>query len=166
MTGLGIDWYTLLAQLVNFFILFGVLGVVLYKPILKMFDERSRKIKESMEQADLTRQQVAQAEEEVARQLDEARKQGLDVLAQATKASEDLRQKLQQDAKQEAEALVNRARKEIQRERDEAVGVLRQEFADITIKAAEKVIERSLDKQAHTDIINKVLEENAPPVNN
>jgi F-type H+-transporting ATPase subunit b len=57
--------------------------------------------------------------------------------------------------------LVERARSEIQRERDEAIGELRQEFADLTIVAAEKVIEKSLDKQAHQQIIEKVLEESA-----
>jgi F-type H+-transporting ATPase subunit b len=52
-----------------------------------------------------------------------------------------------------------RARSDIQRERDEAIGELRREFADLTIMAAEKVIDRSLDKKAHRELIDEVLKE-------
>jgi len=51
--GLGINLPTLLAQIVNFGILFGLLYLVAYKPIMRMLDERSRKVKDSMEQTEL-----------------------------------------------------------------------------------------------------------------
>lgn len=159
MEGLGINLPTLVAQIINFVILFGLLYLVAYKPILKMMNTRSQKIKESMEQTELIKEQATKAEESVNKQLAEARKQGQEIIAQASKAGEELRQKSQQDAKQEGEALITRARKEIQRERDEAIDELRKEFADLAVLAAEKVIERSLDKKAHRDIIDKVLEE-------
>ena len=66
-------------------------------------------------------------------------------------------------AKQEADALLARARAEIQRERDEAIDEVRSHFADLAITAAERVIERSVDASVHKDIIAKVLEE-SPPV--
>jgi F-type H+-transporting ATPase subunit b len=159
MEGLGINLPTLLAQVVNFVILFGLLYLVAYKPVLRMLDERSRKIKESMAQTEQVKEEAARAEAEVMKQLAEARKQGQEVIAQATKTGEELRQKAQQGAKQDAEVLIDRARKEIQHERDEAIDELRKEFAELTILAAEKVIERSLDKKAHRELIDKVLEE-------
>ncbi|MBA7683868.1 hypothetical protein ES703_92254 [subsurface metagenome] len=48
---------------------------------------------------------------------------------------------------------------EIRRERDGAIDELRKEFADLTIMAAEKVIEKSLDKPTHRQLIDKVLEQ-------
>ena len=159
MEGLGISLPTLIAQLVNFIILFGLLYLVAYKPILRMLDQRSRKIKEGMEQTELIKEQVKHAEEDVKKQIDVARKQGQEIVAQAARTGEEVGQRAQQEAKQEAETLISRARAEIQHERDEAIDELRQEFADLTILAAEKVIDRSLDKQAHRQIIEKVLEE-------
>jgi F-type H+-transporting ATPase subunit b len=50
---------------------------------------------------------------------------------------------------------------EIQRERDEVIGELRQEFADLTVVAAEKVIGKSLDKETHRQLIDQVLDESA-----
>ena len=75
------------------------------------------------------------------------------------RTGEDLRQKAQQEAREDAESLIVRARTEIQRERDDAVDELRKEFSDLAILAAEKVIERSLDKEAHRQLIDKTLEE-------
>ncbi len=159
MEGLGISLPTLLAQIVNFTILLGLLYLVAYKPIMRMLDERSQKIKESMEQTESIKEQAMHAEEEVKKQLDTAAKEGQEVIARAVRTGEETRQKAQQEAKQDAEVLIIRARTEIQRERDEAIDELRKEVADLTILAAGKVIDQSLDREAHRQLIDKVLEE-------
>jgi len=156
---LGISLPILLAQIINFVILLGLLYLVAYKPIMRMLDERSRKVKESMEQTELIKQQAERAEEEVKKQLEAASKEGMEIITRAMHTGEEVRQKAQQEAKQDAETLIARARVEIQRERDGAIDELRKEFADLTIMAAEKVIEKSLDKQTHRQLIDKVLEE-------
>jgi len=159
LAGLGINLPTLVAQIINFIILFGLLYLVAYKPIMRMLDERSRRVKESMEQTEYIKQQAERAEEEARKRIEQASKEGEKVIAQAAKAGEELRQKAQQQAKGDAEALIGRARSEIQRERNDAVDELRREFADLTIMAAEKVIDRSLDKKAHRELIDEVLKE-------
>jgi len=85
------------------------------------------------------------------------------LIARVVRTGEEMRRQAEQEARQEAESLITRARMEIQRERDEAIDELRKEFADLTILAAEKVIDRSLDKEAHRQIIDKVLEESTTP---
>jgi F-type H+-transporting ATPase subunit b len=156
---LGINGSTLIAQLINVIILFGLLYLVAYRPIMRMLDERSNKIKESMENTEYIKQQAERAEEEAAKRIEAAAKEGQEAIARAMRTGEEVRQEAQQKAKVEAEALIARARSEIQRERDEAIEQLRQGFADITIDAAGKVIDRTLDKKAHRDIIDKVLKE-------
>ena len=159
MEGLGINLPTLVAQIINFVILFGLLYLVAYKPLMRMLDERSKKVKESMEQTEYIKEQAARAEEEVKKQLGAAAKEGQEVIARAMRTGEEVRQEAQQQARQEAESLITRARVEIQRERDDAIDELRKEFADLTILAAGKVIDRSLDKETHRQLIDKVLEE-------
>jgi len=157
--GLGINLPTLIAQIINFAILLGLLYLVAYKPIMRILDERSRKVKDSMEQTELIRQQAERAEEEVKKQIEAAGREGQEIVARAVRSGEEVRQKAQQEARQDAESLITRAQGEIQRERDEAIGELRKEFADLTILAAEQVIDRSLDKEAHRQLIDKVLKE-------
>lgn len=159
MEGLGINLPVLISQLVNFIILFALLYVVAYKPIMRMLDERSRKIKESMEQTEVIKEQAMHAEQEVKKQIEAASKQGQEVIARAMRTGDEIRQKAQEDAKQDAEALIARARLEIKAERDDAIDQLRREFADLTILAAGKVIDESLDKEAHKQLIEKVLKE-------
>jgi len=159
LDSLGINLPVLLAQVINFVILFGLLYLVAYKPVMRMLDERSRKIKGSIEQAEHIKEQASRAEDEVRKQLDAAAKEGQEVIARAVRTGEEVKQGAQQEARQQAESLVGKARLEIQRERDEAIDELRKEFADLTILAAGKVIDRSLDKEAHRQIIDKVLEE-------
>ena len=159
VTNLGLQVSTLLTQIGTFFILFGLLYMFAYKPVMKMLDERSGKIKESMEQTEYIKEQAVHAEEETKRQIEAASREGQEVIARAARTGEEVRQQAQQEARQNAETLIARARGEIQRERDDAIDELRREFADLTILAAEKVIDRSLDRETHRQLIDKTLEE-------
>lgn len=156
---LGINPPVLLAQVVNVFILLVLLYLVAYKPVMRMLDERSRRVKEGMEQAESIKEQAARAEEEVKKQLKAASQEGQEKIARAVKIGEEAKQKAQQEAREEAGALIARARSEIQKERDEAIDEVRREAADLTILAAEKVINRSLDRKAHRQLIDRVLKE-------
>ena len=159
MEGLGINVPQLIAQIVSFLVLFGLLYFFAYKPILRMFDERSQRIKESVEQAQKVKEEATTAEEENRKKLEAAAKEGQEAIARAMRAGDEARQKAQQEAQVEAAGLVEKAREEIQRERDGVITELRQEFADLTVAAAERVIEKSLDKEAHRELIEKVLDE-------
>lgn len=159
--GLGISWQGLLGQIINFALLLVLLYFIGYRPIRKMLDERSKRIKEGIDQAELAKEAATRAEEEVQRRLDEARKDGQLILAQAAEMGERLKAEAREEARREAEALIVRARAEIGMERDEAIDKLRQEFADLAILAAEKVINETLDKERHRRLIAEVLEESS-----
>ena len=163
---LGFSVPTLIAQLVNFGIILILLRIFAYKPIMRMMDERSRKIRESLEQAERIKQQADIAEQETARKIDEAAHEARKLVDQAMVSAESVRQKAQLDAKADAEKLIAQARGQIGQERDEAIGELRKEFADLTVLAAEKVIKRSLDKEAQRKLIDQVLEESSSLKNN
>ncbi len=161
LSELGINLPSLVAQLVNFGILLLVLYLVAYKPILKMMDRRSEKVKESLAQSEEVKQQAEREEQELKERLEQAGKRSQDIIDRAAKTGEEIRQRATQEAKEETDAMIARARNEIKRERNEVIEQLRREYADLTIMAAEKIIDRSLDKKAHKDIIEKVMEESA-----
>ena len=161
MGALGINVPSFIAQVVNFLILFGLLYLVAYKPVLKMLDERSNKVKSSLEQAEVIRAQAEKAQEDFKLQIVEASKQGQLVIERASKTGDEIREKAKAEAQAEADALIVRAKAEIRRERDGVIDELRKEFADLTILAASKVIGKSIDKTVHREMINQVLEESA-----
>ncbi|MCK4361817.1 MAG: F0F1 ATP synthase subunit B [Dehalococcoidia bacterium] len=159
MGDIGINVPGLVAQLVGFFLLFGLLTVVLYKPVRRMLDERSNRIKESMEQAEQIKEQMAKTEEQVREQLGAARRDGQDILAQAAQMGERLKEEARGEARQEAEVIVARARTEIERERDAAIDEVKRQFVDLAITAAEKVVNETLDREKHRRLIEEVLEQ-------
>lgn len=159
MEALGINLPSLIAQIVNFVLLLVLLSMFAYRPVLRMLDERSARIRESMEQVEAIRQRTVQVEEEVRAQLEESRREGQALIAQAEHFGEELKEQARQAARREAEAIVVRARGEFELERDNAINELRRQFADLAITAAEKVINESLDPARHQRLIREVLEE-------
>jgi len=157
--GLGINPPVLISQLVSFIVLFAALTFLAYKPILKLLDERSKKIKDSLEQAEALKAQSSNAEEAVKKQLQLASQQGQEIVARASQVGEEVRKTAQEQAKQDADALIVRARQEIKAERDEAIDELRSQVADLTVLAAGKVIGEKLDKESHKKLIDKVLQD-------
>ncbi len=158
-SGIGIEWPVLVTQLVSFVLLFVILRFVAYKPLLKMLDERSKRIKESLEQAEIVKVQSARSEDEIKRQIQVASQKGQEIILRATQTGEEIRASAQDQAKKEGEMLIEKARQAINAERASAVDEIRQEFADLTVLAAGKVIGQTLDKKSHKALIDKVLQE-------
>lgn len=154
---LGFNIPALIAQLANFAILLIVFRLFLYKPLLRMLDERKKRIQEGLEAADESKRQLSQTEQEVAKELAKAREQGQTLIGEAQQMSQRIQAEARDAAKAEGEQLLERARTEIQLERDAAIADLRREFADLTITAAERVIKQSLDKDQHRQLIEEVL---------
>ena len=154
---LGINLPGLLAQLIGFAILLALMRMVAYKPIMRMMDERSARIRESLEAAEKMKDQATQADAAVQKRLEEARQEGQGLIGQSQQIASRIQEEARQQARTEGDALLARARNEIALERDEAIAQIRHEFADLTITAAEKVIGQSLDRKAHERLIEEVL---------
>ncbi|MBI4297436.1 MAG: F0F1 ATP synthase subunit B [Chloroflexi bacterium] len=159
MEKLGIHLPSLVVYLMNFLLLLGLLYLFAYKPILKMLDQRSARIREGLDRAEAMKQGAESSEQRIREQLEQARREGQGIVQQAAQVGERLKEESRQEARQEAERIMVRARAEIQVERDQALEELRREFADVAIMAAEKVIRTRLDKETHRRLIEETLEE-------
>ena len=161
MEAIGINLTGLITQLVSFGVLLFLLSVLLYKPIVRMLDERSEKIRESLEASERAQVEAASSREETQRQLVEARAEGQRMIAQARDVADRFREEELAKAREEIAAERSRAEANIQRERDAAIEELRREFAGLAIVAAERVIRRSLDESDHNELIQQALEDGA-----
>jgi len=154
---LGINLPLLIAFVINFAILFVLLGKFLYKPVLNMLDERAKKIKESMEWAEATKRDYEQAKAEVQKQLEKGRQEAQAILAQAVQRGESFKEEAKKEAADQAKVIVERVRVELGTERDKMVEELRKEFVSILMLTAEKVIKETLDKEKHSKLIEETL---------
>lgn len=156
---LGINLPGLLAQFINFGILLVAFTFVFRKFVFPMMDERKKRIEEGLQASEEAKQRLSQTEQEVSAEMAKARQEAQAVIAQAQQTSARIAEEGRAQARTEADQIIERARAEIQLERDGAIADLRREFADLTITAAERVIRRSVDRDAHKDLIEQVLAE-------
>lgn len=159
MGAIGLDPIKLLVQ----FVAFGGLVILMlrfaYNPVLKVIDERARRIREGMDTAEAIKREMADTEERTKQALDEARKEAQAIVARAHEIGERTVAESRSRAREEAEKVLERARAEIQLERDQAVADLRKSVADLAVLAASRVVGQSLDTQAHYRLIDEVISE-------
>ena len=154
---LGVNLPGLVSQLVNFALILILLRILLWKPFLRVLDERKRRIEEGLQASEQAAQAAEQSQDESRRILEEARGEGRELVARAQETSARLREELEAQARRDAEQIVTRARAEMELESQRAIQALRQEFADLTVLAAERVVGQSLDRSAHQRLIDEVL---------
>jgi F-type H+-transporting ATPase subunit b len=157
IAALGFNLPGLIAQLINFGVLLVILRLFLYPPLMRVLDERKRRIQEGLERAEQAVEQAQASEGEAKRIMEEARAEAREAVARSQETALRLREELEQRARIDADRIVTRAREEIAIERDQAIELLRGEFADLTIAAAERVIGQSLDRDAHQRLIDEVI---------
>ena len=157
IAALGISLPGLITQLVNFAILLVVLRLLLWGPILKVLDERKRRIEEGLHASEAAAEAAAESQVAARAALEEARAEGRDLIARTQETAARLKSELEVQARADADRIVERARQEMEQERLQAVQALRAEFADLTVRAAERVVGQALDRNAHQRLIDEVL---------
>ena len=159
LTTLGLTGRDFLWHLVNFVVLIALLTYFLYRPITTMLEERTRRIEESLAAAERAQADVARADREREELLASARREIGEMMAQAQTAAERVQSEARTTAQHEAQRIVETARQEAEAERAQAMAELRREVAALAVMAAERVISRSLDDQAHRQLVEDFLNE-------
>lgn len=159
INALGINLPGLVAQLINFGILLIFFSILFKRFVFPMMDERRKRIEEGLQASDEAKTRLTETEKEVGAEMAKARQEAGALIGQAQTTASRIAEESRVQARTEAEQILERARAEIALERDNAIAELRREFADLTIIAAERVIKRSLDRSAHSELIEQVLAE-------
>ena len=155
----GVDGWKLLFQIINFLLLLYLLNRFLFKPVLKLMDERESRIRKGLEDAEAAARdrELALAEREAA--LDEARKEAQAMIARATKIADDSRAEILAEAKAQAEKVTSRAREEITAEKERAMAELRATVADLALEAAGKLVRSEMDGATQRRLVEEFLAE-------
>lgn len=160
--GIGLDLPTFVGQLVSFLILLVALSYFGYKPIRRVLEERSQRIRDSVEQAELARSECAQVRVEAEQELKEARLEAHRIMVEAGVTRDRLLEEARSEAREEARAVVEEAGTQLEAQRRAIVEGLRREFADAAISAAEAIVVDNLDTERHRRLIERALGERLP----
>lgn len=141
-------------QIINFSVVLGALSYLLYKPILKILDERSERIQEAQKAAAKTLEEQAKIEQTTKSTKQKAERDAQDILNEAKTAATAQKQEILKGAQAEAEQMLAKMKKEWQAEKSKLASEMKQEFAEAVLTVSEKVIGKSIDKKTHQALID------------
>jgi F-type H+-transporting ATPase subunit b len=98
----------------------------------------------------------------VQKQIEKGRHEAQAIIAQAVQKGEALKEEARKEASGQAKAIVEKARLQLEAERDKMVEDLRKEFVSLLILASEKVIRQTLDKEKQSRLIEETLAQIRP----
>jgi F-type H+-transporting ATPase subunit b len=157
MEKLGLNPAWLLAQLVNFGLLFLILRAVAYKPILDMLETRKKKIQESLDYAEKVKADAAAQQKEFEQKLEQTRRETQAAAAATAQVGEKEREVILAQAREDARKLVEQAKEQIEYERKQMMSDLREQVVHLSLLAARQVVNQSLDDAAHRKLVSDFI---------
>ena len=112
---MNIDWFTLIAQIINFILLMWLLKRFLYKPILAAIDKRETNIKNQLLDADSQKNEALKAQDEFNRKNESFDKQKAELMQKAVSEAKAESEKLKETARNEANELKEKLEKPLRK---------------------------------------------------
>lgn len=152
-----VDIKLLIAQAINFAIVFFVLYFFALKPLFKVMRERTEKIEKSMEDAKKVEEKLALAEVEYKAEVSRAKKDAYDILEKAKIAAEEKKKEIVARAKEDVGDIINKERAKMQVEKGKVLREIKKEIGDLVAASLEKILGEKVDNKKDTEIIKKLI---------
>ena len=148
---------TILAQMLNFFILVWILARFAYKPLVSMMQERKDRIAKDLADAQNARNEAEQFKANYAAQIANARQEAQQIVEKAVQQAEATTREQLAAAREQIEREKERARQDIVNERDRAMNNLRNEVISLSVAMATKVVAKDMDSETNTKLIEDAI---------
>lgn len=143
--------------LIIFLILFFVLSRYAFKPITAAVAAREKALEDAIAGAKADREAAAKLLAEHHAQLDSARAEAQKLIVEGRQVGEKVRAEMIEETRAQQQEMLDRARREIESEKQRAIADLRREAVDLAIAGAGKVIEKNLDDASNRQIVESFL---------
>jgi len=150
---------TLIGQTIAFAIFVWFCIKYVWPPISNALHERQKKIADGLDAASRATRDLELAQERAEQLLRESKEQASQILEQANKRSAQMIEEAREQARAEGERLVASARSEIDQELNRAKEELRAQVSTLAIMGAERVLQASVDEQAHRKLLDELAAE-------
>jgi len=142
-----------------FLALLGILWKFAWGPILAAVDAREKAIQDALDEAARRNDEATRLVEEHRRELADARRQAGELMAEGKAHGERVRKELEEKARSEAQVIVERARQDIERERDAALDMLRRESVELALAAASRLMRERMDQAKDRQLVERFLDD-------
>ncbi len=159
LSSFGVDYKLLGIQIVNFFILFACLTYLLYKPLLKILEDRERQAKENILLSDALKEQKSEFLKAKDEMLKSAQEEVRKILIDTRALGEKEHLKIIKAAEERASQIIKHAEESAILEKDNIVKEVKKEITDLVILATQKFVVKKLDSENDKVLIEKIIEE-------
>lgn len=157
MEGLGIDFRSLIFQLVNFSILVFILGKLLYKPIVRMLDSRREAIRKSMEDTEKIKRELSEIKSRQEELLSQARHEAQKLLlTESQRAKKEYAEAVSKTATTVAEMLES-GEKRLLRQKDDFREGLEREVTQMVRESLRKILSESLTEGEREKLVSEAF---------
>jgi F-type H+-transporting ATPase subunit b len=156
-TSFGVNGVSLIFYVLLFGAVFYLLRRFAFGPVLKTIDDRQAKINQSLDAAAEAAKSVEENRKKAEEALREASSHAQEIIRRAEKAATDVHEQARTDAKKQADAIIEKARTEIDLERKAAVAEIRAQVVDLALMAAGRVIEANLDDERNRKLVQDTV---------
>jgi F-type H+-transporting ATPase subunit b len=150
---------TLIGQMVAFVIFIYLTQRFVWPPIVAAMAERTKRIADGLQAADKAEKDLELAKHKVVEQLTSAKKEAATIIDQANKRAIEIVEEAKEKARLEGDRLKASAQAEIDQATSRAREELRAKVVTLALAGAEKILESSIDQNAHTELVNKLAAE-------
>ncbi len=157
LNAFGVNYKILIAQFINFAILFFVLYKLGYKPIFKFLEDRKDRIKAGIEMADKAEHSLNKAQEEKKSIIIEAKKESATIISRADKLGKEKREEMINKVKDEIRVVVDQEKVRMKAEKAQILKDVKNEVTDLITLALEKIIGEKIDAKKDKEIISKII---------
>ncbi len=155
---ISFDTWTALFVLLNTIVMFLVLSKFLFKPVLKMIEDRQKEIDDLYDNAEKAKQDAEAMQSEYAQKLSDATQTGERIVREAMARGQSREEEIIRQANQQADAIRQKAAEDISREKRKAVNDAKDEICVIALDIAGKVVGRELTEADQAQLVDSFID--------
>jgi len=155
----SLDVWTALFTLINTIITFVVLKKFLFKPVLKVIDDRQKEIDDIYADAAKAKAEAQELQSTYTAKLSAAKAESEQILSAATRMAQQREEEILRDAQAQAARTLERAQEQIALEKKQAMHELKGQVSGIAVDIAAKVLGQDVDGKKHQKLIDTFIDE-------
>ena len=157
IAALGIDWKILVAQLVNFLIIYFLLAKFAFKPLIKMLEERRKKVENSIKTADDIAKEKEDLDITVRKTMSDAKSEAQKIITTAQASMKEEASKARAQAESASAKMLADTKTQIDTMKKETKSELAREIGMLVVKATERIVEQDLPEESKKKVDEKII---------
>lgn len=153
----GVNFWTMIFAWINLLILYFIMKKLVFKPVKKMIDDRQKEVDDMYADAEASRTEAEALRVEYEEKMEHAAEESENILKSAVRRAQLREEEILKEADEKAARTLERASEQVELEKKRAINEIKDEVSDMAISIAAAVIERDVNKDEHTALIDEFI---------